>query len=426
MVSLAVIVERKNSMSIVIKTLNIPTKVREKINTELRLVDTRIRQGEHGNLRCSRSLKQRQCNLYRNLPGTGAKWASRPLGVRRHAKLDQSDALWLMRSPAVQAFAIHIDASQLERKWSREKGVGTFARGSIGEYTRIIDEHPLINLHGNEDLLEAFEQFQNLSDKTQQQLLELHKYANAERDDVLADKLRRKNIAESKIPMMVNVSSAFTANAFNVEDPGSPGGVRRALFPTISRINHSCMPNAHTYYDPLSGKMTCHTLSGIQPGEEILISYFSILLTRQKRQERAATWKFVCKCPACEGGSLTERTRSDLQVMRAEHDVVTNKSVDAQQAQNHVHRMNEMLKTVSDDKWLRPQLPIAYDQMASSFMMLFEATNELSLLQSIQENLVNSTTAEANIIGTESFATSKRREKLQAFEKVAKQIEVEG
>jgi len=74
----------------------------------------------------------------------------------------------------------------------------------------------------------------------------------------------------------------------------------------ISRINHSCDPNATTHTsntaDSSSNSMTIRATSPIAAGEEITISYLGILLyadTTVRRSQLLQTKHFVCGCDRC-------------------------------------------------------------------------------------------------------------------------------
>ena len=70
-------------------------------------------------------------------------------------------------------------------------------------------------------------------------------------------------------------------NALPLGKDGSHG----AIFPLISRINHSCLPNVHHNWNPRKEMETIYALKDIEPGEEILTSYIDLYNDRESRQK---------------------------------------------------------------------------------------------------------------------------------------------
>lgn len=93
-------------------------------------------------------------------------------------------------------------------------------------------------------------------------------------------------------------------NSVTVEIPGAPGVAYGAVYPTFSRINHSCTPNANIFFDTDTFEGKLHAMRPIEEGEEITISYVFVEASRAERQARLARYGFVCSCEAC---SLTGR-----------------------------------------------------------------------------------------------------------------------
>ena len=84
-----------------------------------------------------------------------------------------------------------------------------------------------------------------------------------------------------------------------------------AVFPTLSRANHSCSPSANYYFvfDTFSGQL--YATRNIAEGEEITISYSNLLADRQQRQSQTRKqWNFICTCETC-GLPPPQRLQSD-------------------------------------------------------------------------------------------------------------------
>ncbi|KAJ6520730.1 hypothetical protein B0H19DRAFT_845144, partial [Mycena capillaripes] len=85
-------------------------------------------------------------------------------------------------------------------------------------------------------------------------------------------------------------------NALPAALPHAPGTRFAALFPTLCRANHACVPNA--YYAHLRGRL--FALRAIAQGEEITIGYTDLLAPRETRRARLqAGYGFNCECATC-------------------------------------------------------------------------------------------------------------------------------
>ena len=81
--------------------------------------------------------------------------------------------------------------------------------------------------------------------------------------------------------------------------PGSTHLETSGIFPTIARINHSCVPNAEAKFS--GGLVNIRAERDIADGEEIFISYRPEMLEDDDREKRREVLKyFECRCPACE------------------------------------------------------------------------------------------------------------------------------
>ncbi|KAJ4303603.1 SET domain-containing protein 5 [Kalmusia sp. IMI 367209] len=104
----------------------------------------------------------------------------------------------------------------------------------------------------------------------------------------------------------------------NAYDTGSEIG----LFPKIARINHSCRPNAAYYWNEKLKKRFVYATREIEEGEEISVSFISLLLPREERRTKLARYGFVCTCPACSQHPVdlhySDKARTDInQALRA-------------------------------------------------------------------------------------------------------------
>ena len=115
----------------------------------------------------------------------------------------------------------------------------------------------------------------------------------------------------------------FAANSFgmgcNVRDQEIQG-----VFLQSSRLNHSCVPNAHFAWNSTLGRLTVHAVDFIPRNNEILINYRrgSYRNGRDARREELSTdYTFICTCSACEPsaeiGSASEQRRKEMRSLKA-------------------------------------------------------------------------------------------------------------
>lgn len=108
------------------------------------------------------------------------------------------------------------------------------------------------------------------------------------------------------------VENVLKTNAFACQiDDGDVGDAYMCLFPSVARINHACLPNAHARFIPRTLLMEIKAVRDIVAGEEITISYGKLELesAERKRLYREG-WNFTCTCPLCTA-SPYETERSD-------------------------------------------------------------------------------------------------------------------
>lgn len=97
------------------------------------------------------------------------------------------------------------------------------------------------------------------------------------------------------------IEDVMKTNSFACRLPdGNVDNAYLCLFPSVSRINHACQPNALARFVSKSLSMEVKAKEDIAIGEEINISYGRIDLTREERQELYKDgWNFECTCSLC-------------------------------------------------------------------------------------------------------------------------------
>jgi len=100
--------------------------------------------------------------------------------------------------------------------------------------------------------------------------------------------------------------------------PLGPGSEVGGIFANISRINHSCRPNAVHSWNPLLNVETVYAVRPVKSGEEITLSYTAGGPSKTRQQELKAGFGFDCKCEIC---SLPEAElkASDGRLVRAQN-----------------------------------------------------------------------------------------------------------
>lgn len=188
--------------------------------------------------------------------------------------------------------------------------------------TLIISDAPLIIISSSADLADIVDAFTRLSPVRKTRYLGLHNVPDRKREAILAQKLVARGYNDEQVTLMLAVASIFQKNAFNVDardDNGLPCTLR-AVFPTVARLNHSCLPNAHTYYNHQTNRMVVHATRPIRTEEEVLVSYFNTQMPRSDRRARAVRWDFECDCPACDvhHPQQTEHERRKVRIGQVE------------------------------------------------------------------------------------------------------------
>jgi hypothetical protein len=109
------------------------------------------------------------------------------------------------------------------------------------------------------------------------------------------------------------LSNIVRSNGYPLGPDSDVGGV----FPNISRINHSCQPNAkHTWNSKLK-QQTVYAIRPIAAGEELSLFYLQGGTFSERQSELQSFFGFSCACELC---SLppAERAASDSRIQRAQ------------------------------------------------------------------------------------------------------------
>ncbi|RMZ76526.1 hypothetical protein DV738_g4913, partial [Chaetothyriales sp. CBS 135597] len=220
------------------------------------------------------------------------------------------------------------------------KGFGIFARQRIARGSRILSERPLLLVDQKEiNILAAASR---LSKAELDTLLGLS-VNKAKRESLwnLVDALfQSAQLPLSKkgrrsIQQRRDILACFYNNNFalslspphrddgtNTINTATKTSAARGVFPTIARLNHSCIPNAQGNFNRNvdEGSFTIHALREIAAGEEITVSYLhDELASHEERQHWLhRVYGFWCQCGICAGGDEAHRSHKRRQRLRDE------------------------------------------------------------------------------------------------------------
>ncbi|KAI0015711.1 hypothetical protein F4780DRAFT_49156 [Xylariomycetidae sp. FL0641] len=137
--------------------------------------------------------------------------------------------------------------------------------------------------------------------------------------DQLSDPDRILDLGTSSTTSADIIEDILRTNAFSLSLAGEP---HMALYPSVSRINHACKPNAFIRFDKSSLAVGVVAARDIDEGEEISISYIPVDQTRPQRQAALRRWGFECQCSLCSASkaevAASDYRRTKMQTLRGE------------------------------------------------------------------------------------------------------------
>ncbi|KAJ5642620.1 hypothetical protein N7490_006620 [Penicillium lividum] len=176
------------------------------------------------------------------------------------------------------------------------KGKGLVARFNISSGTRILCEQPLlITQHKPHEELELLlaAQLKAMSKELQRQFLSLH------------------NNFPGKYPF----SGIVKTNALPCGSGSHVGGV----YPTVSLINHSCIPNAHNSWNSSKEQETIYAIRPIKSGTEIAFSYDHGGPSSVRKRFLEKSFGFTCSCNNCtlapSSLQASDQRRTEIQIL---------------------------------------------------------------------------------------------------------------
>lgn len=176
------------------------------------------------------------------------------------------------------------------------KGKGLVATRHISPGTVLISESPLFTTESLEDA--------NTIEKDLARIVR-----GLPKDDQRAFLLLHNNFKGEPNPF----SNIVRSNGYPLGPSSEIGGI----FPLVSRINHSCRPNAQHAYNEKLKSMLVHAVREIPAGEELTLSYLNGGPSTQRKQILKDNFRFDCTCELCSLPS-SDLAKSDDRLRRAQ------------------------------------------------------------------------------------------------------------
>jgi hypothetical protein len=112
-----------------------------------------------------------------------------------------------------------------------------------------------------------------------------------------------------------NQSAVYYNNYFMIQNASNTTDMG-GIFMTAARLNHSCVPNCYTVWNPSIERLCIRAIRQVQAGEELFICYDKDELFLAKRAYRIEKLKerygFECECPGCDLSTPISRQGSLL------------------------------------------------------------------------------------------------------------------
>ncbi|EAQ83102.1 hypothetical protein CHGG_10920 [Chaetomium globosum CBS 148.51] len=188
--------------------------------------------------------------------------------------------------------------------------------------------------------------------------------------DRLSDPVSVLELGKSNGLAQDEVENILRTNAFNTPMEGVP---HLALYPTVSRINHGCNPNANTRPMPETLQISIIASRDIAAGEEITHSYLPLGLTSTERALKLhRQWNFTCTCPLCASPPATLAASDTLRrsVSRLRKEAIAAFQAGKPYAALRLTRQVAGLLEEAPEGELRPLLGEQYENMARVWFVL--------------------------------------------------------
>ncbi|EGN92671.1 hypothetical protein SERLA73DRAFT_116951 [Serpula lacrymans var. lacrymans S7.3] len=222
------------------------------------------------------------------------------------------------------------------------KGLGIVAVRNIAAGETILEEAPLFTQTRGRCLQSVVDSLASKSTQEKRLYLQL---SNCHRD---------------RLPPLLGI---FETNALPCGNNDGLSGHRAStagVFLCGSRFNSSCVPNVNNRWDENKQAVEFRALKDIVSGEELCISYGSLLETGEmRRKELAAKFKFHCRCETCSlvGEKLAESEARRARLKGLYHEITLCSNYPAQ----GVKKVKLALRLLRDEGLVHYQDSFCYD-----------------------------------------------------------------
>jgi hypothetical protein len=126
---------------------------------------------------------------------------------------------------------------------------------------------------------------------------------------------------EGSRPFQTREMRIWKTSAF-LWDPVEDRKSFSAIFLNMSRINHSCLPNAEYQQNFKEGKMEIYSTQSIRAGQEVTICYgsnFRYMIASECKAYLRRLYGFTCKCPVCADGPTSRTSDQRRRLLKENH-----------------------------------------------------------------------------------------------------------
>jgi len=203
------------------------------------------------------------------------------------------------------------------------KGIGCLANQDIEKGALVLRETPQFSMtHSTCDSQEAdniINAFKKMSTAEQEAYMKLHDGFDQDKSNWTTQKkwiyqrfekaINEKESLDISKAKALKVGTILLSNSISYKN-------RLVVAIMSSRFNHSCSPNAYTFQNVDTGTRDTRAVKNIKQGEEISVSYISLMETVSNRRVLLKEWyNFDCRCEACEAPEEDSK-KEDVKIER--------------------------------------------------------------------------------------------------------------
>jgi len=164
-----------------------------------------------------------------------------------------------------------------------------------GEHHRVVGLLRLLRLRENGG--DIWEQIDKLTDHDLERKEDAENRMMIQHEVIIPVKdITETDVDDEELHRLVGIIETNSIAFTNARD----GVMGRALYPTLSLANHSCIANTRFAVNPEDFSVVLRAKRKIAEGEEITINYSHPIYGVPKRKHQLLSrWMFDCRCPRC-------------------------------------------------------------------------------------------------------------------------------